>query len=141
MYQRPWSQPKRLKNHVTPRVLVEESAAVTEVTDYSLFRQAGFDVAVCTGPDESTPCPLADGKRCPLARDADVVLFGLDLDDPAARRVLQAHRHRHPKTPVVIEAPDLRHVDVVSTIPNRIILRTPTSVAGQIRALWRAVFD
>jgi hypothetical protein len=122
-----------------PRVLVEEPGAKAGTSNFALFRQAGFDVTTCTGPDADVICPLTRGEPCPLADEADVILFGLDLDSAEVRRILRAHYREHPRTPIVIEGASDRYADIVTSAPNRTMVRSTTSVPGQIRALWKAV--
>ena len=144
MFQRTWRRPRTEPSApgavpARPRVLVEESSEVNRYSDFSLFRAAGFDVAICSGPDESSDCPLVhDVGGCPLVDESDVVLFGLDLGDPDVRDVLHAHLVRNPDRPVVVELPRARKTflpgaDVVE------VLRAPSTVTGQTRALWNAL--
>jgi hypothetical protein len=123
-----------------PRVLIEDPSGVAAVSDHSLFREAGFEVAVCSGPDRSTACPLVTGGRCELAESADVVLFGLDVDDPAGRDVLHAHLRRHAEKPVVVAL--RRHGDALQlddAPATCTVLPAAASVGGQVRALRRAM--
>lgn len=149
MYQRPWLCQRARANtgkaeqtgqaHSKPWVLVEEAGPLAQVSDFSRFREAGFEVALCSGPKGAGACPLACEGHCQLADAADVVLFGLALDDAAAQDVLRAHLRHHPGTPVVVEAPRSSETDIPADNPNCTVLPFPTSVNGQIRALWNAL--
>ena len=47
-----------------PRVLVEDDHPALAISDFSLFEEAGFDVAFCSGPgDEPDACPVLRGGR------------------------------------------------------------------------------
>ena len=144
MYQRPWSsgttgRTARRWPAGKPRVLVEDPSELATISDHSLFRQAGFDVAVCSGPDPTAACPLVGKGTCALADNADVVLFGLDLDDPAARDVLHAHLRRHAERPVVVALRRDTDVGPLDDAAACTVLPTSTSVGGQVRALRRAM--
>src|SRR5215471_8452460 len=74
---RTWSSPQPSGRH--SRLLIEDGHPALAISDFSLFRDAGFDVAFCSGPgDEPGACPLLRGQPCPLVAEADVVLHGLD---------------------------------------------------------------
>jgi hypothetical protein len=146
MYQRTWSDGRsRSVLHRRwpigkPRVLVEDASDLAAVSDHSMLREAGFEVAVCSGPDGSAGCPLVEGGRCELAESADVVLFGLDVDDVAGRAVLHAHLRRRPELPVVVAL--RREPEVVladDAIASCQVLPPAASVGGQVRELRRAL--
>ena len=120
-----------------PRVLVEDPSELAAMSDHSVFLQAGFDVAVCSGPDGSTACPLVAEGTCALAESADVVLFGLDVDDAAGRDVLHAHLRRHAERPVVVAL--RRDAEALPPATACTVLRPAASVGGQVRAVRRAL--
>lgn len=143
MYQRPWSCradeiPGR-ETHAKPWVLVEDASPAVRVSDFSRFREAGFEVALCSGPDGSAACPRVEGERCALADAADIVLFALDLDEDAGQDVLRAHLVHDRDTPVVVALP--RHGG--ATLPEHAttctVLDAEASVDGQMRALRSAL--
>ena len=123
-----------------PRALIEDQQAVW-FSDFERFRAAGFEVAVCTGPDAREPvCPHLDGRRCELWEEADVVLCVLPLDDPACRLAFSCGRRDHPVTPVVLgRAEDGPATDTELT-KGTLALRFPTSIDGQIHALRKALW-
>jgi len=143
MYQRTWSCPvpetSPPRPHAKPRVLIEDPSPVVELSDFSLFREAGFEVALCGGPDGSATCSLAEGKCCPLAEAADVVLFALDLDGAAGQSVLRAHARDHPERPVVVQLPGGGEARPADGAANCTVLRSPASVGGQTSALWKVL--
>ncbi len=63
-------------------------------------KDAGLDVMICPGPMRRAgrpSCPVLEGKRCPLADGADVVVFALDSGrTPEAARILDAHLRERP---------------------------------------------
>ncbi|MDA8072227.1 MAG: hypothetical protein M0Z82_11685 [Actinomycetota bacterium] len=78
----------------------------------AMLEDDGNDVMWCQGPAApASCCPLAARGECILVECCDVVVFGLGLDDPRCREVLEALEHHHPTTPVVVatcEPPDAR---------------------------------
>jgi hypothetical protein len=118
-----------------PRLLVEDSRAALAISDYSLFQDAGFDVAFCRGPgSDPGACPLLRGQQCMLVAGADVVLHGLD---PGLGVAAAIRRHR-PELPVVIEQPRQEPGTVYPVPAGCVPLPYPCSVSGQIDALLRA---
>ena len=133
---RTWSSPHPSGRH--PRLLIEDSHPALAISDFSLFRDAGFDVAFCSGPgDEPGACPLLRGQQCPLVTEADVVLHGLD----PALGIAAAIRRTHPELPVVVEQrhPEAGSADAVPA--GCVPLCYPCSVSGQVDAVGRAVAD
>lgn len=126
------SHPKR------PRLLVENASPALRHADFRVFQEAGFEVALCTGPDADDPCLLVEQGACTLANCADVVLFGLGHAEPSHREVLRALRARFPTTAVVIEVP--RRESGGHPVPGGCpVLAFPASLEGQVRALRQAV--
>ena len=79
------------------RVLVEVPDGAELAAHAAALRDAGYDVAVCTGPSieesemgsERRTCPLVAGERCRLVDGADVVVSSVSLVD--ARDILGVH--------------------------------------------------
>jgi hypothetical protein len=118
-----------------PRLLVEDGRAAAAVSDFSLFQDAGFDVAFCGGPDGNPgDCPLLSGQRCMLVDGADVVLHGLDH----GLGIAAAIRHQRPELPVVVEQSPQGEGIAGPLSAGCVPLRYPCSVRGQIDALLRA---
>lgn len=125
---RAWYSPGRPGRR--PRVLVENDSKALEISDFSLFQQAGFDVAFCSGPGRAPgACPLLQGHKCDVLAGADVVLHGLD------QGIAQAIRRAHPDVAVVLEQP--RNADgSEGTVPDGCRpLAFRCSVHGQVEAL------
>ena len=131
---RAWSSARRPGHR--PRVLIEDSSPALAISDFSLFEQAGFDVAFCPGPGRAA-CPLPDGRLCPLVAGADAVLHGLD---PGLGVAAAIGRHR-PGLPVVV-AQRRRPDGSLPPVPEGCTPHVfPSSVQGQIDALWRVLLS
>jgi len=118
-----------------PRVLVEDDQPALAVSDFSLFEQAGFDVAFCTGPgDDRAACPALRAERCPVLAGADVVLHGLD----PRLGVAGAIRRQCPATPVLLKRRAAADSGA-EPVPGRVLLAPECSVRGQIEALRSAL--
>jgi hypothetical protein len=130
---RTWSSPRLAGRR--PRLLVEDSRPALAISDFSLFQDAGFDVAFCRGPgSDPDACPLLRGQQCTLVAGADVVLHGLD---PGLGVAPAIRRHR-PELPMVIEQPRQEHGTAYPVPAGCVPLPYPCSVSGQIDALLRA---
>jgi hypothetical protein len=62
---------------------------------------AGFEVMSCGGPDAR--CPALEGRACPLAADADVIVLARPPTDERTRQLLAAHADLHPGVPVIVQ--------------------------------------
>ena len=84
-----------------PRLLIEDDHPALEISDFTAFRHAGFDVAFCSGPGV-TPgsCPLLCGADCEVLAQADVVLHGLGPETGLVAGI----RWWHPEVPVIVKA-------------------------------------
>ena len=133
---RAWSAPHL--DGRRPRLLVEDDRPALAISDFSLFREAGFEVAFCSGPGhDAQACPLLRGQPCSLVAGADVVLHGLDPNLGIAAAI----RHERPELPVVIEQ-SRRENDGADRVPaGCVTLSYACSVNGQIAALLRAEAD
>jgi hypothetical protein len=128
----PWSE---VGHGPRPRLLIEDPHPVLQVADFRWFEDAGFDVAVCSGPGEGDPCPLGEGGACRLAELADVVMMGAGMA-PHREAVAAAMHRSRPDVPVVVQMP---REDPGPCPPGCIAQYTPTTVNGQIRSLWKAL--
>jgi len=115
-----------------PRVLIEDDHPALEISDFTAFREAGFDVAFCTGP-RGTPgsCPLLRGADCEVVAGADVVLHGLGPESGVAAGI----RWWHPEVPVVVKADPAAAPAGCASIP------ACCSVGGQVAAVRRTLQD
>jgi hypothetical protein len=124
-----------------PRVLIEDDHEALAISDFSLFEQAGLDIAFCSGPTlpggGARACPLQRGEPCPLLARADAVLHGLD----PALGIATAIRRQYPGLPVVAEQRP-SHGGTLPPVPEGCTpLPSSCSVKGQIDAVWRALAD
>jgi len=92
-----WPEP-----HDLPRVLAEVPGG--RWRNERAVRGAGLQVMVCPGPHpgRAAHCPALDGKPCPLAEGADVILCALPPDRRGSDEIRAAHASVHPGTPVVV---------------------------------------
>jgi hypothetical protein len=129
---RAWSAPHTAGHQ--RRLLIEDDRPALAISDFSLFHDAGFDVAFCSGPGtDPRACPLLLGQSCALVTGADVVLHGLD----PALGIAAAIRREHPGLPVVID--QRGEADGADPVPAGCVrLSYPCSVGGQIDTLLRA---
>lgn len=127
-----WAEQQR------PRVLIEDANPGLALSDFNAYRQAGFDVAVCSGPEQAEECPLVRGGHCPLAANADVAVFGPDRLFGRGREVLEAFGRRYPATARLVSvarrADDGRYSLPEGCTP----MAFPTSVDGQLDAVRSA---
>ncbi len=131
---RTWSSPALTGRR--PRLLVEDDRPALAISDFSLFQDAGFDVAFCRGPgSDPQGCPLLRGQRCTLVDRADVVLHGLD----PRLSVAAAIRRQRPELPVVVQQRRPHDDGTADPVPAGCVpLGYACSVSGQIEALLRA---
>jgi hypothetical protein len=119
-----------------PRILIEDDEPSLAISDFSLFQQAGFDVAFCSGPGaDPGSCPLLRGEECKVFARADAVLHDLD-----PRLGVAASIHRQLSgTPVVFKQRRLAD-DSMQPVPEGCLTLAPEcSVRGQIQALRRVL--
>ncbi|HMS13679.1 MAG TPA: hypothetical protein PKD80_11295 [Microthrixaceae bacterium] len=85
----------------SPRVLLECAPHDSPDIIAEVIRREGYEVAVCTGPDQSHPCDLLEHGSCALVGDADVVvnLLGSQTGNEIGRQVAAARR----PPPLVLE--------------------------------------
>jgi hypothetical protein len=96
----------------TRRVLVVAPNDRGWEKDEQDLRAAGYAVVACHGPvgrPESFPHSecliLADG-RCPLAAEADAIVFGLELSTGVDRMILRSYADTYPGVPLFVRASD-----------------------------------
>ena len=109
-----------------PRLLIEDDHPALEISDFAAFRDAGVDVAFCSGPGGSPEsCPLLGGADCDVLAGADVVLQGLEGG------LVADIRWWHPELPVIVKGGTT--AGGCSAIP------ACCSVKGQLDAVRRAL--
>jgi hypothetical protein len=128
---RPWSTRREAGRR--PRLLIEDDHQLA-ISDFSLFHDAGFDVAFCSGPGaDPQACPLLHGQPCVMVAGADVVLHGLDPELGIAAAI----RRDYPGCDVVIEQRG-GSAGAHAEPGGNVLLGYPCSVRGEIDALLRA---
>lgn len=135
MIQRPFDAWSLLRQPHRPRLLIEDPDPALQVSEFRLFEDAGFDVALCSGPGGRSDCPLVAGEDCELVESADVVLMGPGMADHRDEVAAAIHHHR-PEMPVVVQIP---RADPGQCPSGCVAEYVPASINGQIRALWRAL--
>jgi len=109
-----WPEP-----HDRPQVLAEVAGG--RWRGERAVRGAGLAVMVCPGPQagRSPHCPALEGRPCPLAAGADVILCDLPAGYRRSDEVRVAHASVHPGTPVLVagatRTPQEEPVDAFAT--------------------------
>jgi hypothetical protein len=123
-----------------PRVLVENPDRAELMAHADILREAGYDVAVCSGPSEGKDrkacgCPLLEGEGCTLVAGADVVVSTASLT--GSDDILAALREEG-SLPVVFEVspPDLARYEEMA--PSATLLPQPVTAASLEKAVARA---
>jgi len=143
------------------RVLIEHPDRAALWAEEQIMREAGYDVAVCSGPiepferersfhvrlrtfsDEEAPagekpeaCPLLVNGRCSLVEEADVVISTTDL--PQSRGILSAlGRKRTPALVVESSRSVLEHGDY--EIGTAIVVEEPVTESRLLEAVSGAL--
>lgn len=131
---RAWNSPAGAAHR--PRVLIEDDCPALAISDFSLFQQAGFDIAFCSGPGPGeASCPPLRGGPCPALAGADAVLHGLDARLGVAGAI---HRVR-PGMPVIVRQRRFEPGGEQAAPDGCVPLAPDCSVPGQIDALRRAL--
>jgi len=98
----PAASPDRPSWPATPghhRLLVEaQGARWAHAAD---AMRAGFEVLTCGGPDAR--CPALQGRVCPLADGADVIVIARPPSDARTQSLVTAHARLHPSVPVIVQ--------------------------------------
>lgn len=120
-----------------PRVLVEVPGGRWRAE--AAARAAGLQVVACPGPQGQPPdhCPLLRGEPCPLASEADAVVFCLRPEDPRSEAILVGHERLPPDVALCVDVPDDDAASLeVPARAQRLPRRSPDSaVAAVVRRL------
>lgn len=122
-----------------PRVLIEHHDPNVGVAIGNLLVAEGYAVATCLGPDERRPCPLSRHEECREVTDADVVLFGLEVEDEVDRDVLAGLKASVPNTPIVVEIPPSRVPLYQVELEHCVAVPRPMSRDALLDAIERAL--
>lgn len=116
------------------RLLVVTDDPSSAICDFVAFADAGFDVLVCTGPDDDRLCPVLEGRRCELVDGSDVLLNA--LSDPSTQKAMVESVHAvSPELPMVVSLAPGMDTDLPE---GCVALTGPVSVSGQTAAIRRA---
>jgi hypothetical protein len=87
------------------RVLVVNHDIDLADEEVDSLRRRGYDVRECSGPIGAS-CPVIAGRPCPLADDADVLVYDAwSTSEPeGAQRLIEGLRDLHPDIPIVLTA-------------------------------------
>ena len=106
-----------------------------EPVDREFLEHLGHPVLVCHGPSPRRLCPILKGEGCPLAEDADGIVFQLDLDRPQHRAILRKYkellRSDLPIHVVVRPGQEVQYAELLQSLK----VWTHTPVAGDLDAL------
>ena len=129
--------------HPRPRVLIEEPDVAEAFAYWRLLADNGYKAAWCPGPTGLPPrlCPLVVHGQCNLVQCADLVVSSLPLHREASRSVMAALRHRHPETPVIVQAPQQLLAQWSSLVegPSWSAMRVPVTSQTLLETVERAL--
>jgi hypothetical protein len=100
--------------------VVEHEDAMWSWAATRLLETAGYQVACCSGPHHLPRgrCPLVAGEVCSLVDEADLVVNGLGISDPANRAVLTALTTHPGHIPVIAEISPRRAAELQAVVPG-----------------------
>jgi hypothetical protein len=88
------------------RVLVVHHDIDLADQEVESLRRLGYEVEQCSGPTANT-CPVLNGRSCPLAEEADVLIYDAwasgDID--GSGDLISGLRRVHPSVPIVLTTP------------------------------------
>lgn len=135
---RTWQRRRWDWGTTAPRVVLECRAADSPEIVADVVRRAGYEVAVCTGPEPGRPCDLLADGSCALVDEADVVVNLLDnaVGDEVGVTIASSRR---PPAQVMQVGPAARGLDASSGSPEAVIGRrfTGAQLLGAIRVAAR----
>lgn len=119
------------------RALVENPDAAQLWATAELLREAGYDVATCTGehPDGRDRCPLIETGHCGLVEGADVVVSTCSIH---RGDTLLAVLGTQGSTPVVFEAPKPDFERYEHLAENATLIATPVTAQTLLDAVAQA---
>lgn len=120
------------------RVVVEHPDEQAGLAIASALRDAGFAVALCSGPSAGERCPLTHEEGCAAVAGAGAVVSALGVERREAREVLDALALYAPKVPVVVGLPAAAGEAVPPTLPRRYAVVDPSTPPELVVAAVRA---
>lgn len=120
-----------------PRVLVETEGGRWHRE--AAARAKGMSVLVCPGPlAKWSHCPALGGRPCPLAKEADLIVYSISSNSREGDALLEAHEHLHSSVPICVELhhgePKRRseHAQITQDMDDAEVLETlPQLARGQ----------
>lgn len=119
------------------RALVENPDRAELWAYAQVLRDAGYDVATCTGehPGGGDRCPLIETGRCELVEGADVIVSTCSMQRSGE---LLAILSLQDATPIVFEAPAPELDRIANLADNVTYVPTPVTAEGLREAVERA---
>lgn len=106
-----------------------------EPVDHTFLERLGHPVQVCHGPSPAELCPILKGEYCPLAEQAQGIVFQLDLDRAQHRAILQQYKDLLPEDlPIRVVVKSGQHRQYAELLKT-LKVWTHTPVAGDLDAL------
>lgn len=120
-----------------PRVLVENPDTAQLWAYAGILRDAGYDVATCTGehPDGKDRCPLIEAGHCGLVEGADVVVSTCSIH--RGDRLLAVLGSKG-STPIVVEVPPPDFERYSQLAESATLLATPVTGQALLDAVAQA---
>ena len=103
------------------RVLVVNHDIDLADQEVDSLRRRGYDVRECQGPI-GAHCPILAGRPCPLADEADVLVYDAWAtgEPDGAETLIEGLRTHHPDVPIVLSATGMEPSWVETAGPLRI---------------------
>lgn len=119
-----------------PRVLVENPDRADLLAHADILREAGYDVAICSGPTADSGgracgCPLLEGEGCTLVDGADIVVSTSSL--VGSDEVLAALHATGPSIVFEASPPNLDRYGALA--PSATLLPQPVTAASLRKAV------
>lgn len=122
----------------SPRVVLECAATDSPEIVADVIRRAGYEVAVCTGPEPGRPCDLLADGSCALVDEADVVVNLLD-GDVGHEIGVQIASCRRPPAQVLQVGPPTRCRDEVEPATDDVLIGRRFTGAQLVDAIRTAM--
>lgn len=118
------------------RVLVENPDSAQLWAYAEVLREAGYDVATCTGehPDGDSRCPLIETGHCGLVEGADVVVSTCSIQRGDKLLAVLGSKG---STPIVFEAPQ-PDFERYSHLADATLIATPVTERALLDAVAQA---
>ena len=105
------------------------------------FEGAGFDVALCAGPqaegDQCSRCPLVESGQCAAVDEADVILSSLPGE--VGKPIVHALAERSRRIPTVLHVPAPQAAEYHELFEDATLVPVPASLDELETAIRKAV--